>query len=728
MNIAKAMKIMFFFIILLIFNIKIFSCNGKYKCKKYSGKKDSDKTVVDNDINSDKDINSEENINSNEDYKKLKEDLIKKYDILVKKINVLKEYKKNCFKINDINLNKQDIEKCKECDFEKINNIFNNEKECFKCKIDKIKDKLKNKFIVLKNKKINGYDFTIIEDILKKDNFTVTDIKNLDTNLDNLKIFIEKGIEEFKNKIINYFMSVKYKFENIKKIDNSFYYNLDEVINKVKNLNKIKEIQKLLKEVNDKIDEIDEIINKKLEEDRKKKELEDNKKLKEDDKKIDDKKNNNLVDNENKYQKDLDDINKILIKISLVYYKNSFNKEILKYEDFKKFTIEERDYLTFFLYTCFSYCGIEAKYLYKNDKKEIKSKDIFNIFIRNEQFYNIYNNNKDFKNIVEKIKKSKIIQNKEYFVKIFSNMFLSKKNEYISKGEHGTVYSLKKYPYFLFKINNEFSIPYYEQIVFLINYKLNNKKLFQFAKYEVSILNYFFVIENIKGEIFGKYLSNIPNNEQKTRKLQLQFIDWLQSLNNASDILGYYLGDRIGANMIVNNGKIVNIDCETFAYYVSSFCFDSSIFFESLDKYREYCFKINYFNIDYLYSIIDNYNDRTLYKFLSDIVEKNKKEKNINEISIKELEPILKPILEPIIESIIDKIDISKPINCFSIYLNKNSKITDLTGEWLLSQKTIKKNFDYKPFRKKEDKNKKIEYICDKLITDFFYFYERYSW
>ena len=711
---------MFFFIILLIFNIKIFSCNGKCKCKKYSGKKDSDKTVVDNDINSDKDINSEENINSNEDksYKKLKEDLIKKYDILVKKINVLKEYKENCFKINDINLNKQDIEKCKECDFEKINNIFNNEKECFKCKIDKIKDKLKNKFIVLKNKKINGYDFTIIEDILKKDNFTVTDIKNLDTNLDNLEIFIEKGIEEFKNKIINYFMSVKYKFENIKKIDNSFYYNLDEVINKVKNLNKIKEIQKLIKEVNDKINKIDEIINKKLEEDRKKKELEDNKKLKEDDKKIDDKKNNNLVDNENKYQKDLDDINKILIKNSLKYYNNSF-KEILKYENFKNFTIEERDYLTFFLYTCFSYCGIEAK-SYTNDIKEIKSKDIFDIFIGNEQFHNIYNNNKDFKNIVDKIKKSKIIQNKEGFVKFLSNKFLSKEKKYISKGEHGTIYSLEKYPYFLFKINNEFSIPYYEQIVFLINYKLNNKKLFQFAKYEVSIFNYFFVIENIKGKIFGKYLSDIPNNEQKTEKLQLQFIDWLNSLNNASDILGYYLGDRIGANMIVNNGKIVNIDCETHTYNVSGFLFNSSIFFESLDKYRNYCNKIEYFNIDYLYSIIDNYNDRTLYNFLFDIFEKNKGKKNIKEIFRKELDTI--------IESIIDKIDISKPINCFSIYLNKNSKITDLKEEWLLSQKTIKKNFDYKPFREKEDKNKKIEYISDKLITDFFSFYERYSW
>lgn len=696
-----------FFIILLIFNIKIFSGTGKYKCKKYSVKKNSDKTVVDNYINSDKDINSEENINSNKDksYKKLKEDLIKKYDILVKKINILKNYKKNCFKINDINLNREDIEKCKECDFEKINNIFNNEKECFKCKIDEIKDKLKNKFIVLKNKKIKGYDFTIIEDILKKDNFTVTDIKNLDTNLDNLEIFIEKGIEEFKNKIINYFMSVKYKFENIKKIDNSFYYNLDEVINKVKKLNKINEIQKLIKEVNDKINEIDEIINKKLEEDRKKKELEDNKKLKEDDKKIADK---------NKYQKDLDDINEILIKNSLEYYNKSF-KKILKYEDFKNFTIEERDYLTFFLYTCFSYCGIEAKYLCKNDEKEIKSKDIFDIFIRNEHFCNIYNKNENFKNIVDKIKKSNIIKNKEGFVKFLLNKFLSKEKKYISKGTNGTVYSLEKYPYFLFKINNKFSIPSYENIVFLINYKLNNKKLFQFAKYEVSIFNYFFVIENINGEIFGKYISKIPNNEQKTRKLQLQFIDWLKSLNNASDIFGYYLADRIGANMIVNDGKIVNIDCETFTDNVSSFFFDFSIFFESLNRYREYCTKIKYFNIDYLYSIIDNYNDRTLYTFLFDIIEKNKGKKDINEIFRKELDPI--------IESIIDKIDISKPINCFSIYLNKNSKITDLKVEWLLSQKTIKKNFDYKPFREKEDKNRKIEYICDKLITDFFSFY-----
>lgn len=706
---------MFFFIILLIFNIKIFSGTGKYKCKKYSVKKNSDKTVVDNYINSDKDINSEENINSNEDksYKKLKEDLIKKYDILVKKINVLKKYKKNCFKINDINLNKQDIEKCKECDFEKINNIFNNEKECFKCKIDEIKDKLKNKFIVLKNKKIKGYDFTIIEDILKKDNFTVTDIENLDTNLDNLEIFIEKGIEEFKNKIINYFMSVKYKFENIKKIDNSFYYNLDEVINKVKKLNKIKEIQKLLKEVNDKIDEIDEIINKKLEEDRKKKELENNKKLKEDDKK-----NNNLVDNENKYQKDLDDINEILIKNSLEYYNKSF-KKILKYEYFKNFTIEERDYLTFFLYTCFSYCGIEAECLCKNDKKEIKSKDIFDIFIRNEHFCNIYNKNENFKNIVDKIKKSNIIKNKEGFVKFLSNKFLSKEKKYISKGTNGTVYSLEKYPYFLFKINNKFSIPSYENIVFLINYKLNNKKLFQFAKYEVSIFNYFFVIENIEGEIFEKYLSEIPESEEKTEKLQLQFIDWLNSLNNASDILGYYLGDRIEANMIVNNGKIVNIDCETFTDSPSSFPFDHSIFFESLNKYKDYCNKIEYFNIDYLYSIIYNYNDRTLYKFLFDIFEKNNGEKNINEIFRKNLEPI--------IESIIDKIDISKPINCFSIYLNKNSKITDLKVEWLLSQKTIKKKFNYKPFIENEDKNSKIEYICDKLITDFFSFYNRYS-
>jgi len=309
-----------YIISLLITNCAIFNtlagcCNGKNSNKKSKGYSCKQRINNNNESTSDNigSNNNEQQEQNPEDLKKKKEQedkeklknpkeelidesekagLLKIYNSLSSNIDNLINYNSNIFSVENINVKREEIENCKKTDFETVKDNMKNERNKFNKKINsiytdlakkynkstkKLDDNLEKngKYNIEDLKKLKGEIDTQLQNVNINDindinkyagyiNKIVENYKKFDVLINDLNAYLENDFNGYKNKKIEYFNTLKEKFNFANSEIKGFNYNLDEKIKDLKNLNKYEDINVLSNELESKDKEITEYIKKNI--------------------------------------------------------------------------------------------------------------------------------------------------------------------------------------------------------------------------------------------------------------------------------------------------------------------------------------------------------------------------------------------------------------------------------------------------------------------------------
>ena len=210
-----------------------------------------------------------------------KEKLLKRYDNLKCNVDNLIRYDLNKFNVEDVIFSRDSIIKGNKKDVENIRDNIENSRNSFVNKIKDIFISLESRYNELKKNVVKDKSFRCgyIEDTVNlitkfiQDNKDIEDneisnvienIKKLDVLVNNLDVFIKGGISSLKKQIFINLEKLKDKFEFGKNNIKDFKYDLDDNINIVNSLDNIQDLQNLEREINEEDKKINNFINDKL--------------------------------------------------------------------------------------------------------------------------------------------------------------------------------------------------------------------------------------------------------------------------------------------------------------------------------------------------------------------------------------------------------------------------------------------------------------------------------